>query len=72
MQLQQPKDEGLDQFWVDFNSSTSSLSLYAEEIISDGKPQNDGMWESIGIKKENVNRWNVTSKNYTCTAMLIT
>ena len=65
-QLQQPRDEGIDQFWVDFNIATTSLSLYADDMSTPGNVvvngEDDGMWESVIVKNNNVKEWSVTSK----------
>lgn len=63
MQLHHPCDEGLDEFWVDFNTATSSMSLYTEDVgaLSDGGGGDD-MWESIIVKNDVVQEWSVTSE----------
>ncbi len=61
IQLHRPCDEGLDQFWVDFNFATSNLSLYTEDLNSQGNGV-DGMWESVIIKNNAVKEWNTASK----------
>lgn len=63
VQLHHPSDEGLDEFWVDFNTATSSMSLYTEDVgaLSEGGAGDD-MWESVIVKSGVVQEWSVTSE----------
>ena len=49
---------------MDFNVATSNLSLYVEDVQQKGSQrddEDDGMWESVIIKKDIVKDWNVLS-----------
>lgn len=70
MQLHQPSEQGLDEFWVDFNTTTNSMSLYTEDMCAlssvngeGGGGGDDDMWESIIVKNDVVQEWSVTSKS---------
>lgn len=68
IQLHQPREDGLDEFWVDFNIATNNMSLYTEDVCTPGPEggaqgnDNDDMWESIIVKNDIVKEWSVTSE----------
>ena len=52
---------------MDFNTTTSSMSLYTEDVVSlsnggGGGGAEDDMWESVIIKSDIVQEWSVTSE----------
>ena len=66
IQLHQPCEQGLDEFWVDFNTATNSMSLYTEDVCTPsnngGGGKDDDMWENVVVKNHMVHEWSVTSK----------
>lgn len=66
MQLYQPQEEGLDEFWVDFNIATTSMSLYAKDMHmpgGGGAEESDDMWESVIVKSDVVKDWSIRSEH---------
>lgn len=55
IQLQRPLDEGLHQFWVDFNTISRTMSLFVE----DPGVGSEGMWETVVVKSTAVTQWGV-------------
>ena len=54
-QLHRPSDEGLLEFWVDFNAGSHSLSLFVEDPSASG----GGMWETVVIRTALVAEWTI-------------
>ncbi|XP_069576290.1 synaptonemal complex protein 2-like [Brachyistius frenatus] len=55
-QLFRPKDEKLDEFWIDFNAGSGSVSFFIDE------PQGF-LWGSIHLLKEEVQRYSLQVKH---------
>ncbi|XP_066271823.1 NK-tumor recognition protein-like [Branchiostoma lanceolatum] len=51
--LQQPTDENLTDFWVDFNTSSHSISLFVVDKNNADQDEADG-WETVVIKSPDV------------------
>jgi len=61
MQLHQPREEGLDKFWVDFNLGSASMSLYTEAVLApDDSNDAEDIWESVIVRNDVVKEWNIT------------
>ncbi|XP_035854087.1 synaptonemal complex protein 2-like isoform X2 [Sander lucioperca] len=59
-ELFRPKDEKLDEFWIDFNVSSGCVSFFVDE------PQGF-LWGSIHLLKEEVDRYSLYLKQDGCT-----
>ncbi|XP_028428502.1 synaptonemal complex protein 2-like, partial [Perca flavescens] len=59
-ELFRPKDEKLDEFWIDFNVSSGCVSFFVDE------PQGF-LWGSIHLLKEEVDRYSLHLKQDGCT-----
>ncbi|XP_034416577.1 synaptonemal complex protein 2-like [Cyclopterus lumpus] len=55
-----PKDDKLDEFWIDFNVSSGCVSFFIDE------PEGF-LWGSIHLLKENVDRYSLHLKDDECT-----
>ncbi|KAI8479592.1 male genitalia morphogenesis [Branchiostoma belcheri] len=51
--LQQPADDNLTDFWVDFNTSSHSISLFVVDKNNTDQDEADG-WETVVIKSPDV------------------
>ncbi|XP_076014078.1 synaptonemal complex protein 2-like isoform X2 [Genypterus blacodes] len=60
-ELFRPKDEKLDDFWIDFNISSECVSFFVDEPHS-------FLWGSIHLMKQAVNRYSLQVKHGECTA----
>lgn len=59
IQLHCPQDESVTCFWVDFNTGSSSVTVYVDDPLeSDGETQ-DNVWEMVTIREAVVNNWTV-------------
>ncbi|XP_060889737.1 synaptonemal complex protein 2-like isoform X1 [Labrus mixtus] len=59
-ELFRPKDEKLDEFWIDFNLSSGCVSFFIDE------PQGF-LWGSVHLLKEEVDHFSVQHKHDGCT-----
>ncbi|XP_035981559.1 synaptonemal complex protein 2-like isoform X2 [Fundulus heteroclitus] len=55
-QLFRPKDEKLNEFWIDFNVGSTCVSFFIDD------PQSF-LWESVHLPKEDVDYYNLQVKN---------
>ncbi|XP_035771364.1 synaptonemal complex protein 2-like [Neolamprologus brichardi] len=55
-QLFRPKDEKLDEFWIDFNTGSGCVSFFIDE------PQVGFLWGSIHVLKEEVDHYSLQVK----------
>ncbi|XP_023283356.1 synaptonemal complex protein 2 [Seriola lalandi dorsalis] len=58
-ELLMPADEKLDEFWIDFNLGSHSISFYFS--LADGEMQ-EGQWETICISENEVQSYTVTEE----------
>ncbi|XP_068589399.1 synaptonemal complex protein 2 isoform X3 [Cebidichthys violaceus] len=58
-ELLMPADEKLEEFWIDFNLDSHSISFYFS--LSDGESQ-EGQWETICINENEVQSYTVTEE----------
>ncbi|XP_053173914.1 synaptonemal complex protein 2 [Scomber japonicus] len=58
-ELLMPTDEKLDEFWIDFNLGSHSISFYFS--LADEEAQ-EGQWETICINENEVQSYTVTEK----------
>ncbi|CAK6951244.1 synaptonemal complex protein 2 [Scomber scombrus] len=58
-ELLMPTDEKLDEFWIDFNLGSHSISFYFS--VADEQAQ-EGQWETICINENEVQSYTVTEK----------
>ncbi|XP_054465353.1 synaptonemal complex protein 2 [Anoplopoma fimbria] len=58
-ELLMPADEKLEEFWIDFNLDSHSISFYFS--LSDGEAQ-EGQWETICINDSEVQSYTVTEE----------
>ncbi|XP_031807571.1 synaptonemal complex protein 2 isoform X4 [Sarcophilus harrisii] len=56
-ELQIPSDEKLDDFWIDFNLGSQSISFY---ISGDDE---DHQWEAVNVSNDEVEKYNVEVKD---------
>ncbi|XP_068162018.1 synaptonemal complex protein 2 [Antennarius striatus] len=55
-ELLMPADEKLEEFWIDFNLGSNSISIYFS--LADGEPQ----WETICITENEVKSYTITEE----------
>ncbi|KAJ7387890.1 hypothetical protein OS493_001240 [Desmophyllum pertusum] len=53
-EVHQPRDEKIQDFWVDFNFGSKSISLFVEEKDREGNYKEGSSWETVLIKAEYV------------------
>ncbi|XP_019743635.1 synaptonemal complex protein 2 isoform X2 [Hippocampus comes] len=57
--LLKPADDKLDQFWIDFNLDSQSISFYFS--FADEK-SSAGLWDSISVPENEIHSYTVTAK----------
>ncbi|XP_071807288.1 LOW QUALITY PROTEIN: uncharacterized protein [Asterias amurensis] len=60
--LKCPLDVNLKDFWVDFNTVSKTITLYVAEDVNSENNQEAGMWETVTIRKESVEKFYHTEK----------
>ncbi|XP_033644872.1 serine/arginine repetitive matrix protein 2-like isoform X2 [Asterias rubens] len=60
--LKCPLDVNLKDFWVDFNTVSNTITLYIAEDVNSENNQEAGMWETVTIRKESVEKFYHTEK----------
>ncbi|XP_072371639.1 synaptonemal complex protein 2-like [Scyliorhinus torazame] len=58
-ELKMPSDDKLEEFWIDFNVGSQSMSFYVITEEDDEEP----MWETVCLPEEDVESYSVEVKN---------
>uniref|UniRef100_A0A4W3J3M4 Synaptonemal complex protein 2 n=1 Tax=Callorhinchus milii TaxID=7868 RepID=A0A4W3J3M4_CALMI len=57
--LQMPSDDKLEEFWIDFNVGSKSISFYVVTAEDDEEP----LWETVCMPKEEVENYSIEVKD---------
>eukprot|EP00062_Callorhinchus_milii_P002947 gi/632939661/ref/XP_007882706.1/ PREDICTED: synaptonemal complex protein 2 isoform X1 [Callorhinchus milii] len=58
-ELQMPSDDKLEEFWIDFNVGSKSISFYVVTAEDDEEP----LWETVCMPKEEVENYSIEVKD---------
>ncbi|XP_069740786.1 synaptonemal complex protein 2 isoform X2 [Narcine bancroftii] len=58
-ELQMPSDDKVEEFWIDFNVGSQSISFY---VVTE-EDENEPMWETVSLPEEDVESYTIEVKN---------
>jgi len=57
---QKPVDENYDSFWIDFNTKSERITIFCNDIVSQGVE--DGLWQTISLCKKDLSYFSLCRK----------
>jgi len=57
---QKPVDENYDNFWIDFNTKSERITIFCNDIVSQGVE--DGLWQTISLCKKDLSYFSLCRK----------